>query len=895
MDITILLPGAPSQRPHHYIKTAELQLGHEVHCTDLESLVASGLTRNVACIIAGLKTDVTLQESACRLWPEARFLHHLGDDRWSTERSSQVAADESKAAKSNGVAPQTEPQQPKRSAINAADANKEAGTIAYNIYLRHAWGASQNKAEIQRLMLQAEELSKDVSNLDQRIRKAIRDGETAYELGNELVKRLREQGADSVEFKQWYEATKADCPSRVATHLHKLLGKQREHLQQQRAKTQHNATYTISTPPLIVSAEGHPNAITNLNPSPSWTVLVDETGKAFDNEVEELNLNHKDVGKVVALAIPQGVGLAPLGAGFHAVNESNARIERILSDLTAQPVGIFGFSSKDPVAGRFSWLQQIDQLVRWVLRLLPMKQGVPTRVKFSIENRGGYNSRVDWKIRTETLLAELHQLDPKRYAQLSLSIEFIDKNSEPLNGYVDTLANCWGSPQKDKKKLLRHFALPGHCLLLPSGEHVYERLLLTLEGGQALRPSDWYALLQAAVDEEGQAFTLLHNCLQQLGDTVKQQPKLWEGYLQEVQAQLRLKSYSLAGLQSTLDWLETHKPDGETLPPLLSLRQQGARLALQNHRGFCDMALVASAFETANQLIDEDAPQACEIILRSVVAATNAFDFNSMEGFIQQWLTLPVASVGLLNHAKLLSTQGQLHAFRGEYTAADECFVKAITTFERLSDPLQASREVQQTTAYRLFAMLSSPETAFEVFNTLLESYLTAMLHCSIDQLPGKLARSGSNLRFAHQLYLRALLTYPDEMADQCVFYLDTRLDWQQGEDHPWPLILAYRAWLLSDAGQRNQASELLQQAVELCEQQSGSILQWLGCVIQALGEQLQLSMPYLEPLNPKREALRTLLPAAPHAELDRALQIQDHSRSALINMLNQTLPFNFH
>ncbi|WP_157890232.1 hypothetical protein [Marinobacterium aestuarii] len=858
-------------------------MGDDITANELEQLAALGLGAHIACIIAGMNSNNALIRKGSQLWPQAQLFHHQGAQTWSR----QVDASHP---------PPAQAPRPNRSAgdQNAADdANKRASGIVHTTFLRHAWGKDKFQKELQRLELEAETLIDKVANLDQKMRRAKRRGDAANALVAELYKKLGALG-DSVEFEQWFDATVAKAEAPVAKHLRLELEKRREYIVTQQAKHQDNKNYSIRSPALRLRADGHPNALTNLNPAEHWTILVDETGQHFDQEVDALNESDKNVGKVVALALSEHCKLAALEPSFHATNESDARIEAVLRELTSQPVGIFGFSSQDRVSSRFSWLQQVDQLVRWVLRLLPLKTSAPTRVEFLIEQRGGWDSKVDWKIRTETILAELQQLIPERYARLALDIRFIDKNASPFNGYVDTVANCWGSAQPIKKKLLQHFALLDHCLLHPADDRAYERMLLSLEGGLALRPADWYQLLQEGGDDSEQAFTLLSGCIAQLGEKVRQQPRLWSAYLNEVQVQLRHKTYSLAGLMRTIAWLEAYKPQDANIPRLLQLQHKAACLAVYNHRGLCNPQMVAEAVTLANELIDEDAPQACEIILRAVVAATNAFDFSSMDDFVQQWLQLPIATLGLLNHAKLHSTRGQLLAFRGEFAQAVESFEQAIAVFTRLSDQELAAREIGQTRTYVLFARLNDPTTAFESFKKQLDQHLSSVFGCSPERIPSNIASSDSSMRYTQQLYLRALVRYPSEMAAERELYLNAQGRWQEGEDHPWPLILAYRAWLLAEAGNRPQASELLQQAIHLCDEIPHSTLKWIGCVLQALGSRLDIAAPYCEPLNGKMAELQRALPGAPHQALEKLLQ-GEASRPQLLKALKQCLPFNFH
>ncbi|WP_417533690.1 hypothetical protein [Marinobacterium stanieri] len=884
MDLTLLLPGAPSQRPNGYVRCSELQLTDDIQADDLEQLALPALKDQIKNIIAGMNSDRALLQKAQTTWPQANLLWHQNGENWSRQIEPtifQPASPDQPSGNTVPVIPVSEQ--------NSSDTSK----IVRDYFLRHAWGANKHQRDIEAIEVKAERLLGRVPDLDRQLRQARQSGELASELTGQLQAKLRQLG-DSEAFSRWFETTLGENEGRVGKHLKKVLEKSRENATKQRAKFHANRNHKITTTALQLKPEGHPNALTNQSVRSSWNILIDETGQHFDEQVESLGPNNKDVGKVVALALPETTELPPLKPGFHAYDESDARIEQILRDLTSQPVGIFGFSSQDRMAGRFSWLQQIDLLVRWVLRLLPLSSSSPTRVNFMIEERGGFNTSVDWKIRTETILAELHQLNPERYGQLRLDIRFIGKSDSPFNGYVDTLANAWGSAQKSKKALLQHFKLLEHCLLHSDDTGIYERLLLTLEGNRPLRPADWYQLLQASGADNEQMFTLLGSCLHQLGVRVQQQSSLWDAYLSEVQIQLRQKTYSPASLQRTIDWLERYKPEQSRLPGLLQLRYKAACLAVDNHRGLCDLNKVADAVGLANELIDEDARQACEIMLRAVVAATNNFDFSSLEPFIQEWLQKPVATVGLVNHGKLLSTQGQLQAFRGETEGAVASFEQAIEVFSQLSDPRQAKREIAQSASYQLFAQLKSRSCPDNLLTEKIDQHLARTLSCPSADIPLTLACSGDAHRYLHHLFVRTLITFPTAMQSACKRYLEAYSQWQEGDAHPWPLILGYRAWLLIDAGQAASASDCLQQAIAICEETPESTLQWIGCVLQALGKKLGIETLYCEPLDQKLRTLSQIPTVFPYSQL---AQLREGSslRENLLHGLDSCLPFNFH
>src|SRR5690606_3774627 len=134
-----------------------------------------------------------------------------------------------------------------------------------------------------------------------------------------------------------------------------------------------------------------------------------------------------------------------------------------------------------------------------------------------------------------------------------------------------------------------------------------------------------------------------------------------------------------------------------------------ARLAAGNHRGQVDLPRIQRSLQLMQQLRDEQPAEACEALLRLTASTANAFEFEALRNAVEQWLAEPVAVPGLLNHAKLHSTLGQLEALSGRPDAALVHFDRALDAFARLSDPQQATRDAAQPRTYRLIAEMDSP------------------------------------------------------------------------------------------------------------------------------------------------------------------------------------------
>jgi tetratricopeptide (TPR) repeat protein len=250
--------------------------------------------------------------------------------------------------------------------------------------------------------------------------------------------------------------------------------------------------------------------------------------------------------------------------------------------------------------------------------------------------------------------------------------------------------------------------------------------------------------------------------------------------------------------------------------------------------------------------------------------------------FIEEWAFQPVAVPGRLNHGKLLSTLGQLCAFRGEYDEALQHFTAALEQFDQLSDPAQVTRNLRQTNSYKAIVQLDMKAPgAGKTVRGLVDQSSGKKGAASIR----KLARSASPLRFEHYLLLRWLTHSPEE-AQVRQDYLASIDDWQVGEGHPWMLINAYRGWLLADSNSAAAATGYLQRAVDDCsDSEDSAILHWMAHCLFSLAESLGLEV---EP--PARICPAAPFPSGELAKLRAASTTEDRTQA-----LNRLLPFNFH
>jgi tetratricopeptide (TPR) repeat protein len=755
-------------------------------------------------------------------------------------------------------------------------------------FLWSAWGPSPERDRDLK-DLEAAALQRSTSpELFARFSQACSEGRQAWRMEQELTTKLRDCGGSVT--RDWLDAQAGSLPPRVMKHLQLCLKKESE---KRRSRTETGGDRACRSMVRFSLVNGqHPNVLRLQEPSSHWCVYIDETGSNFDETAPDFADDHK-VGRIVALAVPGGTLLPPLD-GFHAADVGAEKVDDVLQRVLDSKIGILGFSVVDPSARHRYWIGHVLHLVRWTLLQLPVSIGTPNcRVEILIERRDSYQVQTDLTVVSRALESEMGRIDPERYAGLALDLRFMTKD-DPMNGYVDAVAFTWGSPSKASKARLRQSGLLGNCLVV-ADEIGLHHLYIALSQDGDLPPVDWYRLCAAAAEDAPDGF--LGRALDRLGQKTQRTPLLWQGYLAEVQTRLQSKTYDLIALGHAITWLKEHAAQGRTLPGVLQLQLNSSNLALANHRGQIDKGLVMACLQSIQDLHDEAPQMACEALLRMVVATTNSFEFGALEQVIADRLAQPVAVAGLLNYGKLQSSRGQILAFQGHWEQSLSCFDGASVSFQRLSDPAQASREMRQTRIYRLIAKMDNLRRQPQVDRSGIITELTEFFagH-SPTEISQALAKSGHAKRFEQHLWLRAMNCFPEELAEARRAYLRGRPHWVTGESHPWALILAYRGWLLRDEGRLAEAGETFEMAIDLClEADHGLTLLWMAAVLHRLGLALGLELATEFVPASSHARLKTQLPRAPHLALSAFTQETARDHESLLLHLESCLPFNFH
>lgn len=716
------------------------------------------------------------------------------------------------------------------------------------------------------------------------VQSAIKNGKESADLKQVLETMLR-QGVSRKEVNSWIESQ--SCGNfRIKRDLSIALKKYLKS-QEQRQK-RYAEKYNPSLEQVVVD-DLHPNSLRALKPSKSWQVVIDETGSHFNPEdMDGVGAEDTKVGKLVALVIPEEVSLALLSKNFHAVNETDQDVESAISTLLNNPVGIFGYSMSDSYYSIHSWMAAIVQLTKWVMYLLPIEEESNCEVEFLIEGRGQFGSETNLQPLQEDIESTLKDLAPNRYKNLKLKLKIIGKEGHLANGYVDAVANLWGSSAKNRRKILNSSALLGNCLINTS-ERSLEQLLLALQSSEPLHDRLWFELCEFAGNEN--EYSLANQFLAELGQKLNTNVAVWNSYVISIKQRLQDKEFTTAGLAAALTWLQNYSPDESSLDDALLLQLKSSQLALRNHQGFVDLSLISECMTLAASLKDEMAVDCCSVVLRIASSTTNAFDFDGIVSWLQQWIDEPIAVPGLLNHGKLHSALGQLYAFQGDFELALTSFERALESFSKLSNAKFRLQNKMQTQMYLITVLMDQGDVQAVAL-------ITELLGRELNMVKGhagriaKLASSGDQYRFLHHLFLRACICFPVEMKDDIKKYLLNKKNWLVGESHPWMLIQAYRGWLLHKEGDTDSAVTRFESAITEClSETQGPIVNWMGATLYELAKSLDLNLNINSDLF--SHALNSAPENAPKTVLDKWKKVtSDENR---IELLKVSLPFNFH
>lgn len=655
----------------------------------------------------------------------------------------------------------------------------------------------------------------------------------------------------------------------------------------------------------------HVNDIWCLDPSTAWDLYIDESGAGFANGEDGL----------VAGVLSDRRHPLKKQPSLHAMRDKEARLiaaaDSLVTYLSEHPhAGVLAFPVRASTSST-CWCVAIGKLIDMVLRLLPLPLG-DEKVELSvvIEHRSIYGRAENFLYLRDACRFALAQSYPTREARIDLTIEVMNKE-HPFNAYPDVVANACHAALTGRGHLdrLKRARWEGTCFLNYEPGTV-ERLFDATHSGSSLDGAVWDEMLCGDFDPQ----SILGVQLDRFGEEVRKSLPLWEKYLAWTILHLESKAIDFRRLLRQMNWLVKYQPDHALLPPRLQLLWLTAELAVNNHRGaVLKDANYAKFQKLVVALYEEDAPLTCWAVLHLAVAETNAFRFASAKRIVESylkrvgsvtwgrdvpawfnWIRRPAdfllkkggarpasiaAIMGLQYCGQLVSSYGQHLAFLAYPEDAVGCFLEANRLFGRLSDKASAQRDISQTSAYLLTALMDSPASAARNKNLKValadyfgEDLVAVAKRLAVTKEPGE--------KYQHHILLRYIHS---GLASQAVreAYLAEQANWKTDVGHPWEMIEFYRALLIPQGPER---VEHLKCAVKLAA--GGDVtLKVIACVIA--GALVAEGAFPLEDYAAKVEEIAKIVPDLGASRL-AALRAQSKVPVSALDLAKKVLPFNF-
>lgn len=644
----------------------------------------------------------------------------------------------------------------------------------------------------------------------------------------------------------------------------------------------------------VKNGQYHPNSLRHLEPHHAWDIYIDETGNQFGED--KTRTGEKEIaGKLIALIIPKGKATLPvLSEKFHAVDVEKTgnghELDAIIQTILSQPVGVLGLSYKDQLSYTHpNWFSGVMTLIQLVLRLLPLtppEQGKNNSVNIYIEQRD-FHKDTNFNLLKERLKIELKSINKERFKQFGLNLKFIGKEEGKYNGYVDTLAHCWGGgTNAQQRRKLAEFT--EHCFLNQQ-ETAIERYYYLIDGKRNFTPAEWYYVMSCIQQEP--EHSILHDELIRLSKVCKKNEKLWQSYVYEVQLQLQQKNYQAHALEYILNWLDKSRPKGEKVSLYLQFKFKSVLLAGQNHTGQYNPEQFDELFQLGNSLYEEIAPDVANAYLRLSVAKTNIFEFNKAYSILESDVFDNTIAIGRLNHAKRLSSLGQIFAFQYDSEKAKHYFKRALAEIKKLKDPEQVNKEYRQTDVYALLNFIDSKTQ----FDTVKKRILEHFKYETLETLTYDIALAQDEKkfsRFEHHALLRFFVAYPKECHESIQVYLKHSTKWLSNKGHPWQAIQFWRGWLLMLNKQKEKSQQFFDLMLNPDEKIEDNTLLWIYLIYSVAIKQLGFKTSY--PIEEIEKQLLDKLPCAPHNKLQELKNIQLKDIEKIQALIAECLPFNF-
>lgn len=474
-------------------------------------------------------------------------------------------------------------------------------------------------------------------------------------------------------------------------------------------------------------------------------------------------------------------------------------------------------------------------LLGWVLNglLLPGQQKTEIRVVLASREDRGFG---DGTVQTDWLRGVLHEALQNPDGRFSRWILSELTWAQPETEYVS-----WGdlmgySVMSTGRYSIANWAdaqsLPGY---VPATRDIVRMLTETDAFAQTRNPRPAIDLLsQLGGCRFGEV--ICGDLQRSIGDSEAARLSL----LSELDLRYRAGDRNLSALNQLFEIL---RPIFPAFPEKSGIRTQlaWALVELQRANHFGDPDGVISGFErfqkVAEKALREDA--ALAVVLHCVLAVhlSDRFEFQAA-GQLLDMLTgrpgfqdlIPPRILGIVR-----SNRGQVFSMSGDFDLAEICFEEALALFRTADIPEpERQREISQTGVYRA---INAVDAGFREAWTRVEEMTGSVLFAA-----ERYARDGDGAGiWKHHLLLRSALLIEDGSAlkvrDR---YYQLRSEWLLGDHHPWELIEFYRALLLFEAGEHENAAACFRSAIGIAtEGHHGGTLALIGATIAAVGNGL--------------------------------------------------------
>jgi hypothetical protein len=532
-----------------------------------------------------------------------------------------------------------------------------------------------------------------------------------------------------------------------------------------------------------------------MQPSPEWTVYIDETGTGFNPAEAETQ------GKIVSVLVPRGVNLPNIASSFHSSNSMSPIVLSNLNTLLSLPVGLLGFSARSlHNMSADAWFQNIRELLDWIWRLLPLPDdlGNPVSLNVIIEQReDAPGTNLDPMARA--INQNWDKENPERHKRVTLASLRIAPKSEPNLPWADVAAYIWGTSKPEIVKGYKQSGLSGTCYFDVEPE-LMRRWVKGCVDRDPLTGPEWLRLLTE--NDAGRRGSLTWLALEPTKKRCLESPDLARNYIETLRRYLDDKKYDLKILDRLIRWLSAVKAE-ETAPDL-RFYWESAKLVNHNHAGDFSSEAVLATRKTLRELLsgmgEKDPQAAVQARLRLAVSCFNAYDFN---GALDELAVYnPMRSGRLpedgLSAGKALSSLGQAEAFLGRNGPALELFDQAAAAFARLTrHPDEAAKQGEQTGIYAAIAAMDDPAAPKKEKRRRVEQALGLSVLDAAKQFSRDAA--DNEARYLQHLLTRYLASFG--CMEEKRAYLAGAAKWPilglgMGTGHPWYLIQYYR-WLM--------------------------------------------------------------------------------------------------